>query len=173
MDTSNVTAPDFGARPSRRQAEASTPTYFELMTASNFSLLRGASHPEELVGQGAAIGLAGLGLCDRNSLAGVVRGHLAARDVWKSNPAFRYLVGTRLVFSDGTPDIVTYPTNLAAYGRLCRLLTTGNRRTRKGDCLLLRRPRRLCRRATLRSSPGRRPPGGERALTQGSCRSCP
>ena len=53
--------------------------YLEFAAASNFSFLRGASHPEELMVQAASIGLAGLGLCDRNSVAGVVRAHLAKR----------------------------------------------------------------------------------------------
>jgi len=110
--------------------------YAELVSASNFSFLRGASHPGELVHQAAALGLRGIGVCDRNSFAGVVRGHVAARDIWKDDPTFRYLVGVRLAFTDTTPDIVAYPTDRAAYGRLCALLTTGNRRVAKGDCHL-------------------------------------
>lgn len=110
--------------------------YAELVTTSNFSFLRGGSHPAELVHQAAALGLSGIGITDRNSFAGVVRGHIAAREVWATNPSFRYLVGVRLVFSDKTPDIIAYPTDRAAYGRLCKLLTTGNRRAEKGDCLL-------------------------------------
>jgi len=108
--------------------------YVETVTASNFTFLDGASHPGELVLQAAALGLAGISICDRNSFAGVVRGHLAARDVWAVDPSFRYLVGVRLVFADGTPDIVAYPTDRAAYGRLSQLLTTGNRRAPKGEC---------------------------------------
>lgn len=110
--------------------------YAELIAASNFSFLRGASHPGELVHQAAALGLSGLGIADRNSFAGVVRGHIAARELKKSHPDFRYVVGVRLVFSDGTPDIVAYPTDRPAYGRLCTLLTMGNRRADKGDCIL-------------------------------------
>ncbi len=110
--------------------------YVETVTASNFTFLYGASHPGELVLQAAAMGLGGIGLCDRNSFAGVVRGHLAAREVWQADPNFHYLVGVRLAFMDGTHDIVAYPTDRAAYGRLCQLLTTGNRRAPKGDCHL-------------------------------------
>lgn len=110
--------------------------YAELVSTSNFSFLRGGSHPGELVHQAAARGLSGVGLTDRNSFAGVVRGHIAAREVWVVDPAFRYLVGVRLVFSDKTPDIIAYPTDRAAYGRLCHLLTTGNRRAAKGECIL-------------------------------------
>jgi error-prone DNA polymerase len=108
----------------------------ELVACSNFTFLEGASHPGELVLQAAALGLGGIGICDRNSFAGVVRGHLGARDVWAVDPTFHYLVGVRLGFTDGTPDIVAYPTDRTAYGRLCQLLTTGNRRAPKGECFL-------------------------------------
>jgi DNA-directed DNA polymerase III PolC len=107
--------------------------YIEFAVASNFSFLRGASHPEELMVQAARIGLAGLGLCDRNSLAGVVRAHLAKRE---QNLALRYHPGARLVFADGTPDILVYPRDRAGWGRLCRLLTLGNLRAKKGGCIL-------------------------------------
>src|SRR5262245_5182230 len=107
--------------------------YVEFAVTSNFSFLRGASHPEELMVQADHLGLAGLGLADRNSVAGVVRAHLVKRE-----NAFnlRYHPGTRLVFADGTPDILAYPRDRPAWGRLCRLLTLGNRRAEKGDCTL-------------------------------------
>jgi error-prone DNA polymerase len=107
--------------------------YLEFAAASNFSFLRGASHPEELMVQAASIGLAGLGLCDRNSVAGVVRAHLAKRE---QGLALHYHPGARLVFADGTPDILAYPRNRAGWGRLTRLLTLGNRRAEKGECIL-------------------------------------
>src|SRR5690606_41304134 len=107
-------------------APAAAPAYAELVTTSNFSFLRAGSHPEELVARAAALGLSGLGLCDRNSFAGVVRAHVAMRDLREQYRDFRYVVGTRLVSADGTPDIVAYPTDRAAYGRLCQRLTTGN-----------------------------------------------
>ncbi len=107
--------------------------YFEFATASNFSFLRGASHPEELMLQAQAIGLAGLGLADRNSVAGVVRAHLAKRE---QNLALNYHPGARLVFADGTPDILAYPRDRAGWGRLTRLLTLGNLRAEKGECIL-------------------------------------
>jgi len=107
--------------------------YLEFATASNFSFLRGASHPEELMVQAQAIGLAGLGLCDRNSVAGVVRAHLVKRE---QNLPLTYHPGARLVFADGTPDILAYPRDRAAWGRLCRLLTLGNLRGEKGECIL-------------------------------------
>ena len=49
---------------------------------------------------------------------------------------FRLLAGARLVFADGAPDIAAYPSNRAGWGRLCRLLSLGKRRAKKGDCLL-------------------------------------
>jgi len=109
--------------------------YVEFATTSNFTFLRGASHPEELMAQAARLGLAGLGLSDRNSVAGVVRAHVARRE---SGLALACHPGARLVFADGTPDILAYPRDRAAWGRLCRLLTLGNRRAAKGDCILYR-----------------------------------
>ncbi len=110
------------------------PPYAELIATSNFSFLRGGSHPEELVSAAMNMGLSGLGICDRNSFAGVVRGHVVARNFKDQFPDFRYVVGVRLVFADGTPDIIAYPTDRDAYGRLCQLLTRGNLRGEKGDC---------------------------------------
>ena len=88
--------------------------YIEFACISNFSFLRGASHPEELMVQAQSIGLAGLGLCDRNSVAGVVRAHLAKRE---QNLPLRYHPGARLVFADGTPDILAYPRDRPASAR--------------------------------------------------------
>ncbi|MCM5558675.1 error-prone DNA polymerase [Pleomorphomonas sp. JP5] len=105
--------------------------YAELAAVTNYSFLRGASHPLEMVGAAGQLGYAGIGIADRNTLAGVVRAHVAAKEY-----GVRLAVGSRLVFADGTPDILAYPKDRAAYGRLCRLLTTGNRRAEKGDCIL-------------------------------------
>jgi len=102
--------------------------YAELAAASNFSFLRGASHPEELVTAAKALGLAALGVADRNSVAGVVRAHTAAKAA-----GLRLLPGTRLLPEDG-PALLCYPRDRAAWGRLCRLLTLGKRRAAKGDC---------------------------------------
>ncbi len=107
--------------------------YVEFACTSNFSFLRGASHPEELMAQAASLKLDGIGLCDRNSVAGVVRAHVARRE---SGLKFSYHPGARLVFSDGTPDILAYPRDRAAWGRLTRLLTLGNLRADKGECIL-------------------------------------
>ncbi len=111
--------------------------FAELAVITNFSFLRGASHPEELVAQAHAIGLAGIGIADRNSLAGVVRAYSYAKERIPAEDGFRLAVGARLVFADGTPDILAYPRDRDAYGRLTRLLTIGNRRAEKGRCRLV------------------------------------
>ena len=108
--------------------------FAELAVTTNFSFLRGASHPEELVAQAHALGLAGIGIADRNTLAGVVRAYSLAKERIPSEADFRVVVGTRLVFADGTPDILAYPKDREAYGGLTRLLTLGNQRTEKGRC---------------------------------------
>lgn len=148
--------------------------FAELVAATNFSLLRGASPGPNLVLTALLLGHAGLGLADRNTVAGVVRAWSALRQlredglppaeklkegdspgehVWIENPAFadlpftaeqlramardfRLVLGSRLVFADGTPDIVVYPANRSGWGRLCRLLSEGNRRAGKGECIL-------------------------------------
>ncbi|HEX4195669.1 MAG TPA: PHP domain-containing protein, partial [Stellaceae bacterium] len=104
--------------------------YAELQVASNFSFLRGASHPGELMVAAKAWGLAAIALTDRNTLAGVVRAHVAAKEV-----RMRFLVGARLDFRDAA-SVLVYPTDRAAYGRLAQLLTDGKRRATKGECHL-------------------------------------
>ena len=117
--------------------DSTVPGYVELVSTSNFSFLRGGSHPEELAVTSAALQLKGFGLTDRNSFAGVVRAYVALRDMEAPPPKdFRYLVGTRLCFDDGTPDIVVYPTDRDAYGRLCKLISIGNLRGEKGAPIL-------------------------------------
>ncbi|MCV9937742.1 error-prone DNA polymerase [Boseaceae bacterium BT-24-1] len=149
-------------------------TYAEPVAASNFSFLRGASPGPNLVMTALLLGQTGLGIADRNTVAGVVRAWSALRDlrelglpspekvreggspgeyIWVENPAFadlpftaeqmramakafRLVTGSRLVFADGSPDIVAYPANRAGWGRLCRLLTSGNLRGGKGECIL-------------------------------------
>ena len=111
--------------------------FVELAVTTNFSFLRGASHPEELVAQAITLGLDAIGIADRNSLAGVVRAHLFLRHNGEAASGLRVLPGTRLVFCDGTPDILAYPRDRAAWGRLCRLLTIGNIRAEKGSCRLM------------------------------------
>ncbi|HEY3720831.1 MAG TPA: PHP domain-containing protein, partial [Roseiarcus sp.] len=108
------------------------PRFAELATTTNFSFLRGASHPEELVARAAALGLTGIGIADRNTLAGVVRAHVFAREKRAAIGLLRVVTGARLTFIDGAPDVLVYPRDRAAYGRLCRLLTKGNLRAAKG-----------------------------------------
>jgi error-prone DNA polymerase len=109
--------------------------FAELIAATNYSFLHGASHPQEIVEQAAGLGLAAIGIADRNTLAGVVRAHVAARDLAEKGTRIRLVVGARLAVTDGF-EAVCHPTDRAAYGRLCRLLTTGNRRAPKGECHL-------------------------------------
>ena len=105
-------------------------TYAELAVTTNFSFLRGASHPQEMVARADELGLAAIGIADRNSFAGVVRAYDEAR---KRN--IKLIVGTRLVTGDGF-EVLAYPTDRAAYGRLCRLITVGNLKAKKGECAL-------------------------------------
>ncbi len=105
--------------------------YVELDAVSAFSFLRGASLAEEMVATASALGMAALGIADRNTVAGVVRAHEAAREA-----RLRLIVGSRLVFRDGTPDLICYPTDRAAWSRLTRLLTAGKGRVAKGGCAL-------------------------------------
>jgi error-prone DNA polymerase len=159
-----------------------TPSPFaELVAATNFSFLRGATPADRLVLTSLLKGHAGLGIADRNTLAGVVRAWSALRELREggvlppvkqregSGPGeyryetvvpdmgllgeaemealralakerardFQLVTGTRLAFSDGVPDIVVHPENRAGWGRLCRLLTLGNRRAKKGECHLV------------------------------------
>jgi error-prone DNA polymerase len=104
--------------------------YAELAVTTNFSFLRGASHPGEYVARAAELNLKAIGIADRNTMAGVVRAYVES----KEHPNLKLLVGARLVTEDGF-EAIAYPTGRAAYGRLCRLLSTGNLRARKGDCL--------------------------------------
>ena len=106
------------------------PRYAELQVTSSFSFLRGASSAEELFAQAALHGIEALGITDRNSLAGIVRAHEAAKAT-----GVRLVVGARLDLADGTALLV-YPTDRPAYARLCRLLTLGKGRAGKGRCRL-------------------------------------
>ena len=110
--------------------------YAELQTATNFSFLRGASHPWELVSAAGMLGMAAIGICDRNSLAGVVRAWSQMRSMAETPFAVKALTGCRLDFADGTPSLLCYPSDREAYGRLTRLLTLGQLRAEKGGCEL-------------------------------------
>jgi len=106
--------------------------YSELQVTSNFSFLRGASHPHELVEQAAAFGYEKIAITDRNTMAGIVRAHAAARE-----KEISVIPACRLDLLDG-PSLLAYPTNREAYGRLSALLTLGNMRAEKGSCHLSR-----------------------------------
>ncbi|MFS0736377.1 error-prone DNA polymerase [Sphingomonas sp. 1P06PA] len=153
--------------------------YAELVAATGFSFLRGASLPKEMVAAALLMGHDGIGIADRNTVSGVVRAwaalremrrtgallpdriregdgpgvvhwlerafptiageHLVAPDADSVRAAatrFKLITGARLVFADGTPDIVAHPANRAGWGRLTKLLTLGNRRSIKGLCEL-------------------------------------
>ena len=148
--------------------------YAELATTTNFSFLRGASHPGEQVLAALSLGHCGIGIADHNSVAGVVRAYSTLAELRRqgamppervrdgSGPGehiwvephmhaeatvdqaalcaraqtFKLAVGARLVFEDATPDILAYAKNRAGWGGLCRLLTAGNLKARKGDCKL-------------------------------------
>jgi error-prone DNA polymerase len=107
-------------------------SYVELQVTTNFSFLRGGSHPEEMVDQAAALGYSTLAITDRNTLAGIVRAHVAAKA-----KGIRLIPACRLDLLDG-PSLLAYPTCQQAYGRLSALLSKGNLRTEKGDCHLYR-----------------------------------
>ncbi len=104
--------------------------YAELAVTTNFSFLRGASHPQEMVARADDLGLTAIGIADRNSFAGVVRAYDEAK-----KRKIKLLVGTRLVTTDGF-EVLTYPTDRTAYGRLCRLITAGNLKAKKSECHL-------------------------------------
>lgn len=91
--------------------------YAELHCKTNFSFLEGASHPDELVQEAARLNLQALAVTDRNSLAGVVRAHTAAKQL-----NLKLLIGAEIVPADG-PPVVLLATDRPAYARLSRLIT--------------------------------------------------
>jgi error-prone DNA polymerase len=146
--------------PPSRLRRLSFHQYAELHVTSNFTFLTGASHPDELVAQAAALGYQAIAITDKNSLAGVVRAHLAAKEVgvplvvgcrlelvapWEVETSKRQNVQTSKEETDVTQStdfdvsrlsILVYPTDKSAYARLCNLLTLGKRRAAKGECHL-------------------------------------
>ena len=118
--------------PARDLPPAATPPvrYVELHCKTNFSFLEGASHPDELVAQAARLGYAGMAVTDRNSLAGAVRAHVAAKEV-----GLKLVVGAEVTLVDASP-VLLWAMNRDGYGRLCRLLTRGRRQAPKGECRL-------------------------------------
>jgi error-prone DNA polymerase len=112
--------------------------FAELAVTTNFSFLRGASHPKEFAASATLLGYSAIGIADRNTLAGVVRMYDELKQIREQTQCVpRQLVGARLCFVDGTPDILAYPVDREAYGRLCRLLSDGKLRAPKGECVLV------------------------------------
>ena len=137
-------------------------SYAELACTSSYSFLRGASPPSDYVAEGMRLGLKAIGIADRNTVSGVVRAWKALRDAPDDardillktkkkrgepeelteeeeadcQPDLRFVAGARLVFSDGTPDIIAYPATRKGWGNLTRLLTVGNLRAVKGSGIL-------------------------------------
>ena len=110
--------------------------YAELQVTTNYSFLRGASYPRELVDQAKALGLSAIAVTDRNSLAGVVKAYAAAEEQEeKTGAKIKFITGCRLDLTCGR-SLLCYPRNRTAYGRLVRLLTIGKRRAIKGQCHL-------------------------------------
>jgi error-prone DNA polymerase len=110
-----------------------TRNYTELQVTTNFSFLRGGSHPEEIVEQAAALGYKEIAITDRNTLAGIVRAYTEAK-----KKGVRLIAAARLDLLDG-PSLLAYPTSKEAYGRLSGLLSEGNLRAEKGECHLYKR----------------------------------
>jgi DNA polymerase-3 subunit alpha/error-prone DNA polymerase len=128
------------------------PAFFEIGAKTNFSFLEGAAKPEEMIIAASMLGLSGLGMADRNSVAGAVRAHSQVRNMKETYDRQQkqgrkedeeeavlpcaFYPGARLVFSDSTPDVLAYPQNRKGWANLCRLLSRGNLRTDKGSCIL-------------------------------------
>lgn len=105
--------------------------YAELDVTTNFSFLRGGSHPDELVYRSAELGYRAVAVTDVNTMAGVVRAWEAAK-----RARIRLVIGARLRFRDGTPDVLVWCADRRGYAGLCKLLTRGKRRAPKGECWL-------------------------------------
>jgi error-prone DNA polymerase len=113
--------------PTPKRKSQTVGRYAELHCRSNYSFLRGASHPDELVNRAAELGLSALAITDRNSLAGVVRAHVAAAE-----SGLKLLVGAEITPVDSMP-LVLLATNRAGYANLSNLITCGSRAAAKGE----------------------------------------
>lgn len=107
--------------------------YAELHALSNFTFLRGASHPEELVLMAAQLGYEALAITDECSVSGIVRAHSCAKDC-----GLKLIVGTEVQLDAG-PKLIVLARNRNGYARLCRLITDGRRAADKGQYRLDRR----------------------------------
>lgn len=101
--------------------------YAELHCLTNFTFLRGASHPEELVERAAALGYSALAITDECSMAGVVKAHIAAKRC-----QLKLIIGNELNLEDGT-KIILLAKNRQGYGQLCQIISLARRRSKKGQ----------------------------------------
>src|SRR5579859_2651773 len=108
------------------------PDYAELHCITNFTFLRGASHPDELVARAKELGYQALAITDECSMSGVVRAHVAAKE-----HGLKLIIGSELKLMDGT-HLVALVMNANGYGNLCELITLGRRRAEKGTYQLHR-----------------------------------
>ena len=135
MPHSSATILRFPTAQARLEQLAESPPparYAELQVTSNYSFLRGASHPEELLVQAKALGIEAIAITDRNTLAGVLRAHGRAKD---PRLDMHLVIGCRLDLQDGT-SLLAYPTDRPAYAQLCQMLSAGKTRAGKGACWL-------------------------------------
>ena len=110
--------------------------FAELAVTSNFTFLTGGSHPHEYAERAIELGLPAFAIADRNSVAGIVRAHTALRELERAGAgSARLLPAARLCLAEG-PELTALPRDRAAWGRLCRVLSLGARRAKKGECLL-------------------------------------
>lgn len=131
----DLVAPKLHQRQSAPAGQRSKYEYAELEVTTNFSFLRGASHPDELMYRAAELGYRAIAVTDFNSLAGVVRAYEGIKEAAAKGPAPQLIIGARLTLND-FPDLLVWVSDRSAYGRLCRLLTLGKRRAEKGACIL-------------------------------------
>lgn len=119
---------------STQSLHGSLPAYAELQCVSNFSFLRGASHPEELAERAHQLGYGALALTDECSVAGVVRAHMMAKEL-----GLPFIVGSQFLLqpADGPAfNLIALAQNREGYGNLCELITLGRTRAQKGSYLL-------------------------------------
>src|SRR5690606_27026364 len=115
---------------------SASPMFIDLSATSNFTFLPGASHPEEMMAQAAAFGQEALAIADLNSVAGIVRAHVAARETRRKTGAAPRLIPAALIrLTDGF-EATALPRDRAGWGRLCRLISAGRLRAPKGECHL-------------------------------------
>jgi error-prone DNA polymerase len=114
------------------------PAYAELHCLSNFSFLRGASHPQELVERAHELGYGALAITDECSVAGVVRAHEAFKKLPREKtPLKKLIIGTEITL-EGGPKLVLLATDRTSYGHLCALITRGRMPVEKGSYRLTR-----------------------------------